>query len=115
LKNEDFNELPKKYQKDIIKSIIISEKLLNEVEKNPSAYKLVQNTFEIYLVELINAITDVDKLDNGLKEIYHEKINNLVVEYNNHVETLIERVSKYNLTTLDVNINTLLKEMKNEK
>lgn len=115
IKKEKFDYLSENHKKDIKKCIKITETLLTEVEKNPSSYKIVQNTFDIYLMELINAITSVNKLDENLNKEYKDKINTLIVEYGNHVERILERVQKYSLTNIDVTINTLLKEMKNDE
>lgn len=125
--------------KEIIKNTInelINTKLSNElinneislkkvIKKSKDIYKILEDrpqyidsaitTFKIYGIELINILKNVENMDIEEKREYYSKIDELIVEYELHLDRLKEKISKDDAFQTNVDINVLMSELKKDK
>lgn len=110
-KNINLN-LSSEYIEYIQNSLNLSKRLIKELNNNRGAYEIVHSTFHIYLTELVGVITQIGNLDKEQQKDYREILLETVDEYENHILRMTERIKNYNQRSIDININTLLSELK---
>lgn len=107
-----YENLSDTFKQYIKKSISITKELLEEIENNKGAFDLVHTTFNVYFSELVNVITQIGSLSADQQIYYIKTLEEVLKEYEEHIDRLKERVKSFNQKSIDVNLSTLLTELK---
>lgn len=106
LLDNDINlELVKEKANDI-------QKLLSE---KPQFIDMACTTFKIYGKELLGVLESVMSMDLDERIGYYGKIEELITEYELHLDRLKDRIKKDHITKTNIDINVLLNEIKKDK
>lgn len=106
LLNNDINlELIKEKSQEI-------SKLLKE---KPQFVDIACTTFKIYGAELIDVLESVMSMDEDERIGYYAKIEELITEYELHLDRLKEKIRRDHITKTNIDINVLLNEIKKDK
>lgn len=88
------------------------EKLL---EEKPQFIDVACTTFRIYGKDLLNVINSVMYMDEDERIGYYSQLEELISEYELHLDRLKERIRKEQMTKTNIDIRVLLNEIKKDK
>lgn len=129
--NNNNKEIIKNTINELINTKLSKELINNEIslkkviKKSKDIYKILEDrpqyidsattTFKIYGIELINILKNIENMDIEEKREYYSKVDELIVEYELHLDRLKEKISKDDAFKTNVDINVLMSELKKDK